>query len=258
MHYAIPITQKLRKLVRSLNQKQNRDQNHLFLAEGEKLCGEAYKSDFQVELLVVRDSPAAEVLEIVENFAEEGIPIYNAPKHQFDQMATTKSPQGIVAVLTKKELPIEDNKNVVILDGVNDPGNLGTIIRTAEWFGFKQIVLGNDSADHFNPKAVRSSMGAIFRIPIKHFDELAEEVKERFNKIELFGASLDNNKSMASCEPKGEFGLVFGSESHGISSDLSKLLDKSFTIKGIGNSESLNVAIAAGISFNHFAQFHRN
>ncbi|MDC1068604.1 RNA methyltransferase [Candidatus Kapabacteria bacterium] len=258
MHYAIPITQKLRKLVRSLNQKQNRDQNHLFLAEGEKLCGEAYKSDFQVELLVVRDSPAAEVLEIVDNFADEGIPIYNAPKHQFDQMATTKSPQGIVSVITKKELPITPNENVVILDGVNDPGNLGTIIRTAEWFGFKQVIIGSDSADHFNPKAVRSSMGAIFRMPVKSYDDLAEEVKENFGEIELFGATLDNKKYMIDSKPKGKFGLVFGSESHGISKDLIAQLTSNYTIKGIGDTESLNVAIAAGVSFNHFSQFIKN
>lgn len=255
MHYAIPITQKLRKLVRSLNQKQNRDQNHLFLAEGEKLCGEAYKSDFQVELLVVRDSPTAEVLEIVDNFADEGIPIYNAPKHQFDQMATTKSPQGIVSVITKKEIPIKQNKNVVILDGVNDPGNLGTIIRTAEWFGFKQIITGGDSADHFNPKAVRSSMGAIFRMPIKNYENLDEAISENFSNIELYGASLSQDTAMVDCKPKNEFGLVFGSESHGISEGVGQYINKEFTIKGIGSSESLNVAIAAGISFNHFAHF---
>lgn len=258
MHYAIPITQKLRKLVRSLNQKQNRDQNHLFLAEGEKLCGEAYKSDFQVELLVVRDSPAAEVLEIVENFADEGIPIYNAPKHQFDQMATTKSPQGIVAVLTKKEIPILPNQNAIFLDSVNDPGNLGTIIRTAEWFGFKQVILGNDSADHYNPKAVRSSMGAIFRIPVKYYEDLYEGIKENFSELQLYGASLNNDKAMVECKPKKEFGLVFGSESHGISPNIEEMLDASYTIKGVGNSESLNVAIAAGISFNYFAQFHKS
>lgn len=257
MHYAIPITQKLRKLVRSLNQKQNRDQHSLFLAEGEKLSYEAMNSDFETELVVVKDSPNAEVLDIVDTFADRGVPIYNAPKHQFDQMATTKSPQGIVCILTKNDIPLESNKNVVILDGVNDPGNVGTIIRTAEWFGFKQVLLTEDCADYYNPKAVRSSMGAIFRMPTKTYENLAEHVKKDFSDVKLYGATLNSEKSMADCKPKGEFGLVFGNESHGIREGIANLLSESYTIKGVGNSESLNVAIAAGISFNHFAQFNK-
>lgn len=255
MHYAIPITQKLRKLIRSLNQKHNRDQHHLFIAEGSKLCSEAYDSDFETELLVVRDSPSAEVLDIVEKFAETGIPIYNAPKHQFDQMSSMRSPEGLVGIINKRQMEIKPNENTIILDGINDPGNLGTIIRTAEWFGFKQVILGNDSSDHYNPKAVRSSMGAIFKLPIHYFEDLPNEIKNFFGKMEIYGASLDAKKSLESIKANGKFAVVFGNESHGISPEMLKILTDSFIIEGKGNTESLNVAVAAGVSLNHFAKF---
>lgn len=256
IHYAIPITQKLRKLVRSLNQRQNRDQHGLFLAEGIKLCQEAYHSDFTIETVVVKDSPSAEVLDLIEKFADEGVPIYNAPKHQFDQMSTTKTPQGIVAVVTKQTLDMVPGDNFVVLDGINDPGNLGTIIRTAEWFGIKQVITGNETADHFNPKAVRASMGAIFRVPVIQVEEdLIGTMKEHFTDIPLYGATLGSDKALIDCKPKGKMGLVFGSESHGISEVMLNNLTHNYTIKGVGSSDSLNVAVAAGIAFNHFSKF---
>lgn len=256
MHYAINITQKLRKLIRSLNQKQNRDQNHLFIAEGRKLCAEVFDSDFTAELLVVRDSPSMEVMEIIDMYADIGTPIYNAPKHQFDQMSTMKSPEGIVAVVNKKNIDIKPNETTLILDGINDPGNLGTIIRTAEWFGFKQIALGNDSSDQFNPKAVRSSMGAVFKMAIEYFDDLEQAVKDYFPNLDIYGASLNATKSLEEFKPNNKFCLVFGNESHGISKEIQGLLTNSFKIEGKGKSESLNVSVAAGISLSHFSKFN--
>jgi len=255
MHYAINITQKLRKLIRSLNQKQNRDQHHLFIAEGTKLCNEAYNSEYTTELLVVRDSPSLDVLDIVDKFAEIGTPIYNAPKHQFDQISTMKSPEGLVSIVNKKHTDIKPNETTIVLDGINDPGNLGTIIRTAEWFGFKQIVLGNDSSDHYNPKAVRSSMGSIFKMPIQYFDDLPQGLRDYFPNMPIYGASLDGKKDIETIKAKGKFVLVFGSESHGISKEVQSLVSDKFIISGKGNTESLNVSVAAGISLSHFSKF---
>lgn len=255
MHYAINISQKLRKLIRSLNQKQNRDQHHLFVAEGTKLCFEVFNSKFTTELLVVRDSPSLDVLEVVDKFAEIGTPIYNAPKHQFDQLSTMKSPEGVVAVVNKKHIDVKPNETTIILDGINDPGNLGTIIRTAEWFGFKQVILGNDSSDQFNPKAVRSSMGAIFKLPVQYFEDLAEGIKDYLPKVDIYGATLNGNMNLEDVKPNGKFAIVFGNESHGISKEVQQLISNNFIIKGKGSSESLNVSVAAGISLSHFSKF---
>jgi len=252
MHYAIPITQRLRKLVRSLNQKQFRDQHDLFLAEGAKLAQEILLSDYEPELLVVRDSPTADVLEMADKFSEMSIPIYNAPKHQFDQMCTTKTPQGIVVVLNKKEQIFSPNESFIALDGVTDPGNIGTIIRTADWFGFKQIIMNENCADHLNPKAVRSTMGGVFRVNVHHVESLADTIKESFSKIETFGASLDAKKELNQLKATKKIGLVFGSESHGFTPEVDEVIKNKFIIKGFGLQESLNVAVAAGITFYHF------
>lgn len=257
MHYAIPISQRLKKLIRSLHQRQHRDQNFLFIAEGEKLCQELLRSSFIPELIVTRDSSSQSVIELTEKYHEKGIPIYSAPKHQFDQMTNAKSPQSIFAVINKKESEIEKNKPFIALDGVQDPGNVGTIIRTAEWFGFDQVIVGNGSADYYGPKAVRSSMGSIFFSKLKYVDNLAEYIEENFSGIEKYGASLGSKNQLISFKPKSkEFGLVFGSESHGVSEEVQKVLDSTFEIKGVGKSESLNVSIALGIALYYFTNMN--
>lgn len=257
MHYAIPISQRLKKLIRSLHQRQHREQNFLFIAEGEKLCEELLKSNFVPELIVTRDSSSQSIIELTEKFHEKGIPIYSAPKHQFDQMTDAKSPQSIFAVVNKKESEIDFNKPFIALDGLQDPGNVGTIIRTAEWFGFDQVIVGGGSADYYGPKAVRASMGSIFFSKLKYVEDLAGYLKENFGDIEKYGACLGSENQLISFKPKKkEFGLVFGSEAKGISPEVNEVLDGQFEIKGVGKTESLNVAIAVGISLYYFTNMH--
>jgi TrmH family RNA methyltransferase len=253
MHYTIPISQRLRKLIKSLHQKQFRDENDMFLAEGEKICSELYKSDYGADLIVIKDSPTSEIVNLVDKYAAKGIPIYTAPKHQFDQMCDTRTPQGILAVVTKKELNIDSDKPFVMLDGVSDPGNMGTIIRTADWFGIDQIIIGNEAVDQYNPKTVRSTMGSLFRTKVFYQDDLAAFIKDVFADHDLYAATLRAKKSMQSIEPGEKFGLVLGSESKGISKKLSRLVKNKFRIEGGGKTESLNVGIALGIILYHFS-----
>lgn len=252
MHFTVPISHRLNKLIRSLHQKKFRDQNGMFLAEGEKLCSELFTSDFETELVVIREYPSAESLEIAEKFSAKGIPVYSAPKNQFEQLTTIKTPEGILAVVYMKDSEIMPGKPFLALDGISNPGNVGTIIRTAEWFGIGQVILGRDSADKFNPKVVRGSMGSIFRSQVVYHHDLVEFITENFKGYELFAATLDAEDDLKTMKHKKKFGIVFGSESHGISEDLSKMIDKKFKIVGIGNNDSLNVAISVGISLYHF------
>jgi TrmH family RNA methyltransferase len=252
MHYTMPISQRLKKLIKSLHQKQFRDQNGLFLAEGEKLAQELIKSDYHVELVVIRDTPSSDILDIVEHFNEKGAAIYTAPKHQFDQICDTKSPQNILAVINIQQDEPDTGKPFVALDGISDPGNVGTIIRTACWFGIEQVILGRDCADMYNPKVVRSSMGTIFHTRLIYNPDLADFIKETFPKHKLFGAALDGDKELGQIKPGKNFGVIFGSEAHGLSDGTSGIIDEKFTIKGAGRAESLNVGIAAGITLYHF------
>ncbi len=256
MHYTMPITQRLKKLIRSLHQKQFRDQNGLFLAEGEKLATELVKSNFVPELIVIKDSPGKDIFEVVEHFAAEGVPVYSAPKHQFDQLCDTKSPQNILVVINIKHNQPDPEQNFIALDGISDPGNVGTIIRTASWFGFKQVILGRDCADEYHPKTVRATMGAIFQTNILQYPNLPEFINLNFKKHKLFGATLNATKSINEIKTKAKFGVVFGSESHGISQEMLDIINDQFLIDGKGDTESLNVAVAAGISMYHFSKYN--
>ncbi|MFP4368767.1 MAG: TrmH family RNA methyltransferase [Bacteroidota bacterium] len=248
----MPISQRLKKLIRSLHQKQYRDQNGLFVAEGERLCSELVQSDYIPEIIVIKDSPSSDILESVEKFADKGIPVYTAPKHQFDQICDTKNPQGILAVVNDKEFDIMPDESFLALDGIADPGNVGTIIRTAEWFGIKQVFLGRDCADRYSPKTVRSTMGSIFRTHVIEYPDLRELISSEFDKFEIYGAALDAGKSLKQIKHGKKFGIVFGSEAHGISEELTATVKTKFRIEGNGSAESLNVATSVGISLYHF------
>ncbi len=249
----MPISQRLKKLIKSLHQKQFRDENGLFLVEGEKLAHELLESDFHPELILIKDSPAPGIIDCIEKFAQNGTPVYTAPKHQFDQVCDTKTPQNILAVVNIKHREILSNEPFIALDGISDPGNVGTIIRTAEWFGFKQLILGKDCADLFNPKTVRSTMGAIFKVRLKYESELANYLKETFPKHKIFGASAHAKKSLKELRPGKKYGLIFGSEAHGFGEHIQAIIDDEFVIEGKGNIDSLNVASAASIAMYHFS-----
>lgn len=253
MHFTVPISHRLNKMIRSLQHKKFRDQNSLFIAEGEKICRELLKSEFVPELVVIRDYPSAESVSLAEAFADQGIAVYSAPKNQFDQMSTTRSPEGILAVVNKKESTLLTGEPFVALDSVTDPGNIGTIIRTAEWFGINQVILGRDCADKYNPKVVRSSMGSVFRSSIISYHDLHEFLTDNYSGYQIFGAVLDSKNELKKLKHNKKYGIIFGSESHGISPDLMDLVNKDFTIEGFGKAESLNVAMAVGISLYHFA-----
>ncbi len=252
----MPITQRLKKLIKSLHQKQFRDQNDLFVAEGQRLCEEIIKSDFLAELVVIKDSPTQEITEIVDHFADKGIPVYTAPKHQFDQICHTKTPQGIITVVNIKEPEILPDEPFIALDAIADPGNVGTIIRTANWFGYKQIILGRDCSDKYNPKTVRSTMGAIFKTQVHHTHDLAGFIKEHFPKHQLLGATVNTKTELDTLNFKDEkqYGVVFGSEAKGFTEEIESIIDKQYIIPGNGQQESLNVAVAVGISLYHLTK----
>lgn len=254
MQDIIPINQKLKKLIRSLHQKQARDTNELFLAEGEKICAELLKSEFDIELACIREVPSGDIIQLVNKFYNKGIPVYSTPKHQFEQLCDTKTPQGIIAVVNYREDNFFPVTPFISLDAVSDPGNVGTIIRTADWFGFKQIILGSGCADKYNPKTVRSSMGSIFKINIIETEDLLGFISENYKKYNIYGAEPNNGTDIAKFKPKGNFGIIFGSESHGISKEIEEKLNGNFSIPGNGGTESLNVAVAAGITLYHLSR----
>lgn len=239
------------KLIGSLKHKKMRDDNSIFLVEGDKLCDELYKSKYKTKFLVLKNEASQKTLKIAELFAQKRVPVYFTNEKTFDRISDTVSPQDILAIVNFKNDEPLTNESFIALEQIADPGNIGTIIRTAEWFGFKQVILSESCADKYNPKLVRATMGSLFRIEILAGINFEKSLKTLYPKHELFGASLESKQNIESIKVKGKFGLIFGSESHGISKKVKELLTNEFIIPGQG-AESLNVAVSAGISMYHF------
>ena len=222
------------KLVKSLQQKKFRDELGLFVAEGDKCVGELRKS-----------------FELVHLYREGE----NATRMEIEQMSGLRAPQGVVGVFKKR--PIEDWKLeigdlVLALDGIQDPGNLGTIIRTCDWFGIHDIFCSLDTADCYNPKVVQATMGALARVRV-HYVDLSAWLKEQSKPI--IGTLLEGKDMYENALPK-EGIIVMGNEGNGISQEVRKLITHPIRIpsypKNAETSESLNVSIATAIVLAEF------
>jgi TrmH family RNA methyltransferase len=254
MENSTNLTPGLIKLLSSLKNKKYRNENKLFIAEGEKLCDELYNSSFKTKIIILKKEHSQEAFEISKRFEKKKIPQYFINEKIFNKISDTKSPQDILAVVNfREDAPLHDEP-FIALENLGDPGNIGTIIRTAEWFGFRQILLSESCADKYNPKLVRATMGSIFRVSIIDGLDFKISLKKYFPKHNLYGASITAKNGIHTINTKGNFGLIFGSESHGLSREIRKILTREYKIPGIG-AESLNVSVAAGISMYHFKNF---
>lgn len=233
-----------------LQQKKYRTDLNEFLVEGFKGVDDALNSDYAINYIIIdsrfRDSKA----DLIKKAEGRGAEIFFCNQPEAGKIKTTDTFPGVLAVV---KIPIfssdkfAKNTPVIVLDHINDPGNLGTIIRTADWFGIHDILLSEDSVDLYSPKVVRSTMGSIFHVNVVESTNIVQSLEQLKKKgynivaLDIKGESLENYQST----PKTAY--IFGSESHGIRNILLDLTDKKVTIKGKGKAESLNVAVSAGI-----------
>ncbi len=164
---------------------------------------------------------------------------------EFERISNHKSSDGYLAVAEMKthSLP-EEGDNMLFLDDISDPGNLGTIIRTADWYGIKHLLCTSNCADVYNPKTVSASMGSIFRLAVNYVDP---NILENYGQShEIIGSSLEGNEGWSIDKNKAQL-IVIGSESHGMSDEVRSYCHKLVKIKRIGEAESLNAGIACGI-----------
>ncbi len=239
---------KILKLVRSLHKKKGRVQSGLYFAEGQRLVKEAL--DFagdKIEFLIVSESYQKQNAEFLDAIDKT---IYVAPDKNFNEICDTETPQGIGAVLKMPEKIIPDFKNadyILCLDGISEPGNMGTIIRTAEAAGIDYICLINDCVDVYSPKVVRSAMGSVFRMKfINTSPKIINELKEA--EFTVLAAALYNSEPIEEIKLDGKRAIVIGNEAHGVSNEVICLCDKAVRIDMKGSVESLNAAVAAGIT----------
>ena len=234
------------KFIQSLKQTKYRKENKMFLVEGNKLVDELLSSNFKVENILVTETWLNKFPEMSASL--RSYDIVNAK--QMEQLSSMVTPPGIIATAHTPSYNIkpEDAENgfIVALDGINDPGNLGTIIRTADWFGINKIICSHDCADAWQAKTIQSTMGSIFRIEIMETN--LKEFMSDLN-VPIYGALMEGENIFTKKIEKKNGVIVIGSESHGIRQDVLPLITSPIHIpRGKGSqTESLNASVAAAI-----------
>lgn len=231
------------KLITSLRQKKYRQKYNLFIAEGVKVVNELINSTLEIEQLFTTDEALFNVsLDVLTLVTEV----------ELKKVSTLKTPNKVLGIFKiPREVILRSSGLIIALDGVNDPGNLGTIIRLCDWFGVKQLVCSKNTVDCYNQKVVQSTMGSITRVQLNYVD-LIEFISD--TELPVFTADMAGKNVYKTDLPK-EAILVMGNEANGISPEINKIIDTQLTIPRFGDlqqTESLNVATATAILVSEF------
>ena len=239
------------KHIKKLKDKKYRDENNEYIVEGVKLIEEAVNENAKIKKIIICEDttrtyeiPTNVMLEIAKYEC-----IYVTDKI-FSSITQVTNPQGIMAIIEKNTQNQEIDYSqdiIVVLDDVQDPGNLGTILRTVDSIGLNQIIVSKETADSYNPKVVRSTMGAIFRIKIIEVEDLKQTIKEiKKHHFKLMVTSLQTENSIYDIDFNKKI-IVIGNESNGVSKEIQEMADEKAIIPMLGKTESLNASVAAGI-----------
>jgi TrmH family RNA methyltransferase len=231
------------KFIKSLSLKKNRVKAQLFIAEGEKIVNELLNSNFEIEHIY-----ATKQFLGINRCQKSAVTLIT--NDELLRISNLTSPNNVLAIVKISQKESEKSGGIkLVLDDVNDPGNLGTIIRMCDWFGVTQIICSKSTVDCYNPKVVQSAMGSLFRLDIKYLD-LATYLDNIDTPI--YGAYMNGVDVKGQEFPK-QAHLIMGNEANGISESISKYITNKVSIKNIGgNTESLNVAVATSILLHEF------
>ena len=231
------------KLITSLSQKKYRQKHNLFIAEGVKVLNELLNSTFEIETLFCTDDFEATI-------SEEKV--VRISETELKKVSTLKSPNKALGIFKiPKEKALQNSGLTIALDAINDPGNLGTIIRLCDWFGITQLVCSKDTVDCYNQKVVQASMGSLTRVSI-HYTDLENYITK--SNLDTFIADMDGENVYKTKLPK-EGILIMGNEANGVSKEIKSLLQYKISIPRFGETqetESLNVAAATAILLSEF------
>lgn len=231
--------------IRKLHQRKFRDQEHLFLVEGRKSVEMLLQSDFDVVEIFATENACQDNQKLLRNSS-----VTLVSQSEMERISALSTAPELLAVVRQPSVsdPIADNEPILVLDRIADPGNLGTMIRTADWFGIRQIVCSPDCVELYNPKTIQSTMGSFCHVRVR-YESLVPFLKEKTNR-RILGTFL-GGESIITFDFKTSDIIVIGSESNGISAPVAECITHRITIprgKTTGPSaESLNAAIAAAI-----------
>ncbi|MNO60994.1 23S rRNA (uridine(2479)-2'-O)-methyltransferase [compost metagenome] len=235
-----------------LQEKKHRDKARKYIVEGVHLVQEALLAEADVECLAydLDKGMPAELKGLLQSV--QGMDVIGVTAAIISKCSSTNTPQPVFAIVRKEQQAVEailakKDSLVVVLDGVQDPGNVGTIIRSADAAGADGVILGQGCADLYNPKTIRSTMGSMFHLPVVEGDLSEILPQARDNGALLVSTSLQGEESCYQHDFHGSQWLLIGSEGKGISAETARLVDKSIIIPMAGRAESLNAAMAATI-----------
>ncbi|WP_017726646.1 TrmH family RNA methyltransferase [Halalkalibacterium ligniniphilum] len=232
------------KAWKKLHTKKGREKAGKFLIEGYHLVVEALKSPVEVEAIILTESA---ILPSAWQVSEQDLVLVS--DKVMNELSETQTPQGIVAICVMPDEPSYQDLQgqFLCIDEVQDPGNVGTMIRTADAAGISAVILGEGSADLFNSKVVRASQGSLFHIPVIKGDLHSWVDRFKEAKIPVFGTALEGGSSYTAIESQPQFALLVGNEGDGVNKELLEKADQNLYVPIYGQAESLNVAVAAGI-----------
>jgi len=231
------------KFIQSLCHKKHRQAEGLFIAEGVKLVEEILKSNFQLKKIYATEKWASGKADLKDL-------LFIVSEDDLAKISTLQTPNQVLALVEQPTIkPVVQFKNKIslVLDGIQDPGNFGTIIRIADWFGIDQIICSHDTVELYNPKVIQSTMGSFIRVNVL-YENLQDLLKAA--QIPIYGALLKGESIYNIDKPK-EGILIIGSEGKGIGEELLPMITNPITIPRIGGAESLNAAVATGILLSH-------
>ena len=250
------------KHIKKLKDKKYRDESKEYIIEGVKLIEEAVKENAKIKKIIICED-TTRTYEIPTNIML-GIAKYECvyvTDKIFNSITQVTNPQGIMAIIEKNsnDAEIDFTQDIIVaLDDVQDPGNLGTILRTVDSIGLNQIIVSKETADAFNPKVVRSTMGAIFRVKIIEVDNLQDTIKQiKKHHFKLMVTSLQTDNSIYDIEFKKKI-IVIGNEANGVSNEIQNIADEKAKIPMLGRTESLNASVAAGIVMYEYVRQNLN
>ena len=254
LYFVVNLTVAELKFLRSLQQKKARDASRKFLLEGWRPLIDAFNSDFTVEMIAVLTNAGQkpEQREALALAKKRKIPLKELKKKQLGQISDSMHSQGVIALVHQKakvfDASVQQSARLIVAcDRVSDPGNLGTIVRTCDWFGVDAVLLNAGSVSLYNDKVVRSTAGSLFHLDV--FEGLDYETalpNLKSQGFTLIGSALDGKSFQTFIFPARTV-LFLGSEAHGINPELAERMDEMLTIPRVGRAESLNVGIACGI-----------
>ena len=236
------------KETKKLKDRRGRNKNNKYIIEGFRLVKEAFKAGVKVDKVFVSSSSQDKIEEYLGSYIEQ-TKIYVLRDELLNELCQTENPQGIVAVLDINKSVVDKKGSFYLLcDKVQDPGNLGTIIRTAHAAGVDGIILTKGTVDIYNPKVIRATMGSIFYIPIIFEDEEYSQTKQLLDQgFSMIATSLQGDKNFFEEDLSGKIIVSMGNEGNGVSEEIYNLSDKKVKIPMPGGAESLNVSVATAI-----------